>query len=359
MQRVDKILAEISPRMRLLEIGPSYAPVAPKRDGWNTCVVDHAPRSALLEKYRPHAAAMDLSRIEEVDVVWTAGPLHEAVWAGGHGQFGGCIASHVIEHLPDPIGFLQSLDHLLVTEGVVSLVIPDKRFCFDFFKPLSTVGGLLEAHNRLATRHSRQIRFDFEAYNVTSHGEILWASQPVSDIAFWNSLADAKAAFDTHPTSSEDPYVDCHAWHFTPSSFALAMLELAALDVIDFSIDRSFPTAGFEFYVTLRRGRDVPTTDQGLDALRLGLLRQTFTEIRDQIRLWAEEPASGGSADTNRLDRSEEQARVEGLERELSSVLSSKSWRATKPLRSTSSHLRRLLGGRHDTSSGPERLRNR
>jgi hypothetical protein len=33
------------------------------------------------------------------------------------------------------------------------------------------------------------------------------------------------------------------------------MLELGALDAIDYAITRTFPTDGCEFYVTLRRGR--------------------------------------------------------------------------------------------------------
>jgi SAM-dependent methyltransferase len=287
-------------------------------------------------------ATLDLSRIEEVDVAWRRGPLHEAVPAEWHGTFDACIASHVIEHLPDPVGFFESLDRLLAPLGVVSLVIPDKRFCFDFFKPLSTVGGLLEAHRRSSAQHSAQIRFDFEAYNITSQGELLWGTRPVSDIAFWKTLADAKHAFDTHPASSDDAYVDCHAWHFTPSSFALAVLELGALEVVDFSIDRAFPREGFEFYVTLHRGRYVPETQGELDARRLELLRQTFAEIREQTEMLDGGSDLSDSQGNTRLGPSAEQRCAQELERQLSLVLSSESWRLTAPVRIMGRHLRRL-----------------
>src|SRR5262245_51434967 len=37
-------------------------------------------------------------------------------------------ASHVIEHVPDVIGWLRALHRLLRPSGVVFLVVPDKRF---------------------------------------------------------------------------------------------------------------------------------------------------------------------------------------------------------------------------------------
>ena len=41
------------------------------------------------------------------------------------GSFDACIASHVLEHLPDPISFFQSLDHLLAANGRVRCA-PDR-----------------------------------------------------------------------------------------------------------------------------------------------------------------------------------------------------------------------------------------
>jgi hypothetical protein len=281
MNRNDKVLASIDRSMRILELGPLTGPIAPRSDGWLTSVVDHASRAELVEKYRSDPN-VDTSRIEEVDFVWSGGHLDEAVPSNLHGTYDAFIASHVFEHIPDPIGLLLSLEPVLQPAGLVSLVIPDKRFCFDFFKPLSTVGELLDAHARGALRHSRRARFDYEAYSIQADGEFAFSRRPVRSIDFFVSLQDAKRAFDTHGADSDDPYVDMHGWHFTPSSFELAILELSALEVIDFSIDRSFPTEGCEFYVTLRRGT-VGYDDEELRTRRLELLRRTYDEFREQI----------------------------------------------------------------------------
>jgi hypothetical protein len=59
--------------------------------------------------------------------------------------------------------------------------------------------------------------------------------------------------------------VDCHGWQFTPASFELIILELAALKLIDFTIDKVFPSGGCEFTVHLRKVRDFELADSDLD----------------------------------------------------------------------------------------------
>jgi SAM-dependent methyltransferase len=277
--RTGKILVEIDRDMRVLEIGPSYSPVAPKRDGWNTTTVDHASREQLAEKYRDER--VDVSLIEDVDFLWTEGPLDAAVPRELHGAFDACIASHVLEHLPDPIGLLESLERLLTADGLLSLALPDKRFCFDFFKPLTSVGELLDAHGRRATRHSLKTGFDMKAYSIRSAGEHAWAPRVVDDVTFYKPFEELKRDLQVLRETADGPYVDHHAWHFTPSSFELAILELSALEEVDFRIDRSFPTERYEFYVTLRRGR-APVAPGDVDARRLELLHATLVEVREQ-----------------------------------------------------------------------------
>jgi hypothetical protein len=167
--------------------------------------------------------------------------------------------------------------------------------------------------------------------------------EPVTDLAFWKSLEDAKKVFDSYRSSPDDPYVDCHAWHFTPSSFKLAMVELAALGEVAFTVDRAFPTEGFEFYVTLRRGRDVPEAAQDLDAWRLELLGETLAEMGAQAQLLHERWESGSSG-ANVRSASPEQFRIDVLERQLDTLLASRSWRLTAPLRFAGHQWRRIAG---------------
>jgi hypothetical protein len=68
-------------------------------------------------KYADHNVPCD--KIEPVDFIWREGVIHDAVPTDLHGRFDACIASRVIEHVPNPITCFQSLDRLLAEAGVV------------------------------------------------------------------------------------------------------------------------------------------------------------------------------------------------------------------------------------------------
>ena len=80
-------------------------------------MLDHTTRAELVKKYRGHPG-VDVSRIEDVDFVWTGGPITDAVPARLHGAFDAFIAKHVIEHTTDMVGFLDSQRGCLLQMGL-------------------------------------------------------------------------------------------------------------------------------------------------------------------------------------------------------------------------------------------------
>src|SRR5262249_48349423 len=116
--RNEILLGPVPRNAHIIEIGPSYGPIAPKTEGWNTRTLDHMTREDLSAKYRDRPG-VDVNRIEEVDFVWTSGRLIDAVPVSLHGKFDAFIASHVLEHTPDLIDFLNTADILLNPDGVV------------------------------------------------------------------------------------------------------------------------------------------------------------------------------------------------------------------------------------------------
>jgi hypothetical protein len=283
--RNEILLGSIDRTMEIIEIGPSFAPVTPKAEGWNVRSIDHLSREALVEKYNGQVG-VDTSRIEEVDFIWTGGPLCSAVPESLHGSFDALIASHVIEHSPDLIGFLQSIAKLVSPNGLVALAVPDKRYCFDYFKPLTMTGDVLEAHAQQRTRHSRANAFKHVAYSAAMSGLIAWTQQPVRDLSLVHSLAAAKDLYNAVSEEADALYHDVHAWHFTPSSFELLFLELGWLGEIDWRVERTSATEGCEFLAWLRRGgqqvvQNLSATE--LAARRLELLKRTLIEAREQV----------------------------------------------------------------------------
>ena len=286
MTRTEKILTGLSRDMTFLEIGPSYNPIVPKREGWKSKVVDHATREGLIAKY---TAQLDVTKIEDVDFVWTAGPLESVIPLELHGKIDVCIASHVIEHIPDTVTFFNSLAKLLSPTGVVSLAVPDKRFCFDYFRPPSTTGQIIDAYcGGELNRHRRGALFDHVAYACSMNGQIAWGQHAISQPQLIHSLGEAWERCSP-PTSTG--YVDCHAWQFTPTSFELIILELASLGMIDFHVARSFPTDGCEFIVQLRKGSGDVSTGKEANDRRAQMLTRIVEELGEQISYLHNRPA--------------------------------------------------------------------
>jgi SAM-dependent methyltransferase len=276
------LLQGIPKDSRILELGPSISPMAPRSAGWNVTVVDHATREELVEKYR-NDVHVNVANIEHVDHVWRGGALHDAVPPELLGTFDVLIASHVIEHIPDPIAFLQSAARLLhPTHGILALAVPDKRWCFDYFKQVSTTGQILEAHRAGAQRHSAATRFDASAYVAFDGNRTSWGRERLNDIYLPDTLDHAFSEFQDWSPDPDAPYVDCHAWHFTPASFELLILELAAVGCSDWHIAWLSPRPSVEFMTRLERGRPQFATPQDRDRRRLELMKQILLDLREQ-----------------------------------------------------------------------------
>ncbi len=280
--RNDMLLSEVADSSLIIEIGPSYNPVAAKADGWNTRTLDHMTQQDLVKKYTGHP--VNVNRIEEVDFIWREGPLSDAVPSALHGTFDAFIASHVIEHTPDLIAFLDSAAMLLKQEGLVILAVPDKRYCFDYFQPLTTTGQILEAHAERRSRHTRRLAFDHYAYMVHNGGTGAWGQKPLGRLNLPYPLESARDLFNSFEDDSN--YIDLHAWRFSPSSFSLLLLELARLGETDWRVDRTTEARDCEFFAWLRRGGKEAATALSSDELaarRLMLLERTLMETREQV----------------------------------------------------------------------------
>ena len=257
--------------------------MAPRSAGWNVTIVDYATQEDLVEKYRKDGHA-NFANIEKVDYIWRNEPLYSTVPPDLLGTFDVLIASHVIEHIPDPIGFLDSAARLLhPTRGILALVVPDKRWCFDYFKQVSTTGQMLDAHRMGAQRHSAATRFDFPAYIAFDGNRPGWGREPLPDLHLPDNMLDhGFAEFQAWSSDPNTPYVDCHAWHFTPSSFELLILELGAVGLADWHISWLSPRPSVEFMTRLGRGRQQFATRVERDNRRLELMKQILLEIREQ-----------------------------------------------------------------------------
>jgi SAM-dependent methyltransferase len=265
--RTARVLAHIDPAtMRGAEVGPSFSPFVRKREGAQVVVVDHADASALREKYRVHG--VDLDAIEEVDVIWQGGSLAEAL--AGHAPFDYIIASHLLEHVTDPLGFLADCEQLLRPGGVLSLVLPDHRSCFDALRPPTTFGQWFDAHLGARTRHTPGTVLDHWLHAAQRDG-IVWHPSTPTPLSMVHRRVDLDAAV---AAASGDDYVDVHAWVFTPESFRALAAFAGCFGHTSLEIVEASDPIGYEFFVTLRRPDAAPSDAARAAAFddRLGVL---------------------------------------------------------------------------------------
>ncbi|MDB5374958.1 MAG: hypothetical protein JWP04_3600, partial [Belnapia sp.] len=96
-------------------------------------------------------------------------------------------------------------------EGRLVLAVPDKRFCFDLFRPVSTTAHLLAAHGALRSRHIAAHMFDHVVHKSSWNGQGGWGRQPLGDgLRLDHTLDQAMAEFQAATSDGDD--VDCHAW---------------------------------------------------------------------------------------------------------------------------------------------------
>lgn len=291
MNREEKVLRHIDKNGYGIEIGPSHNPIAPKKKGYRVHIIDYMNREQLIIKYKDHD--VNLNNIEEVDFVWQGGNYLELT--GKTKYYDWIIASHVIEHTPDFIGFLKDCDTILKDDGVISLVVPDKRYCFDHYRPIAGLSRIIDNHFQKNNIHTPGAVAEYFLNIVSKAGGIAWDSSTAGEYNFVHSLEDALQGMKS--VLNEKAYLDVHAWCFVPHSFRLIVHDLFCLRLIPFQEVDFFPTDGCEFYVTLgRRG-------QGINKSRIEMLEIIESEIKDEVSMSEPSPVTQAKRSENIIKR--------------------------------------------------------
>lgn len=288
-----------------LEIGPLTAPVVEK-GRYDIYYLDHMSTEDLKNKYKDEP--VDLSRILPVDFVVTDNSIKAAV---GSKRFDYVIASHVIEHIPDIVSWLEDIASILKPGGILSLAIPDKRFTFDIERRDSEASEIIGAHIDKLEKPSSSSMYDYASHYV----EDVDSGKAWNDPGFFQNDTMSHRWTKTEALAmaienlDNDKYIDCHCYVFTPSSFAAILRELSELGLIKLKVANFLETqqGELEFYVALQK----------IDPKKTGR-KSLFNKI----------PAVN-SMNTNVLH----EERIRELEDEVSRLTNSLSWKVTKPLR--------------------------
>jgi SAM-dependent methyltransferase len=247
------------------EIGPLHRALVPKSalPGGAVFYVDHCDTDALRAHWRDDPS-VDPQRLH-VDAVWGAHTLRQAIDHSALARQTGLVgraldfvvASHVIEHVPDLLGWLQEIHEVLAPGGQLRLAVPDKRYCFDLLRRESSLAEVCEAHVcRRRLPGARQI-LDFALHSVQVDTAQAWAGA-IDPASLPHHYTLAGALDLARDAEQNGHYHDVHCWTFTPGSLVALCGTLAEAGLLGFACDRLLPTARdeLEFFVWMRKCED-------------------------------------------------------------------------------------------------------
>ncbi len=172
------------------------------------------------------------------------------------------FSSHVIEHCPDLIEHFQGISRLLNAGGLYVLIIPDKRYCFDYYHSESTISEVIDAFisERKMPRLADVIN---SVYTSTHNNAVLhWLGKHGNRYGYRDKLFEPYAKlkimdeyfFDDGQGVNREKflaliekyvealnkgeYISTHNWRFTPDSFGYIINILNKLEFIDLTLYR-------------------------------------------------------------------------------------------------------------------------
>ncbi|MDQ2150672.1 methyltransferase domain-containing protein [Alcaligenaceae bacterium C4P045] len=290
MDRRDVILKYITKEKQGIEIGPFHSPLTPKRDGYNCLVMDVFDLATLKKMARENVGISDeqCELLEDVDLLGSSTHIDKVVEQHGKlGQFDYLVSSHNFEHLPNPIRFLQGCAKVLKPGGMLSMAIPDRRACYDYFRSATPLSAWLEAY--FADRNQPTLTQNFDEkwvrasydHHGVPYGSFFRGAPPTAVTPAMTFERHFKE-WEANAASNDREYEDAHCSVFTPSSFELLIRDCAYLGLINFEIVEMSDSPGVDFFAHLRVATDpAALRPADYETLRNELLHRILDEAAE------------------------------------------------------------------------------
>ena len=234
-------------KLSCLEIGPFDDPVL---KGEKVKYFDVLTQDELKERSKIHSRPNPIENIPHIDYVEPNGKLSIVT-----DKFDIVLSCHSIEHQLDFIQHLLDVDLLLKETGKYVLIVPDKRYCFDYFIGESTIADILEQYKNKSKIHLMKSVIEHRA--LTCHNNIgdHWSGKHGEPKFLKNPHFIDNAMKEYVDSVKTKEYLDVHSLQFTPESFETIITYLYKLKFINFTVEQMYPTLKNrgEFFVVLKK----------------------------------------------------------------------------------------------------------
>jgi len=160
--------------------------------------------------------------------------------------------------------------------GVLSLAVPDRRYCFDRFRERTSLGRVIDVLQANRVVHSEGSVVESHLNAVAKGGSISWDA---TKVGAFRPVHTPEEGRKRAAMAAGGEYVDVHNWVFTPNHLRLLLVDLQALGFIGLRELAYHETVGSEFYIALSRD------GQGPGLPRDALLRLSALELHSTERI--------------------------------------------------------------------------
>jgi hypothetical protein len=232
-----------------LEVAPFFEPTIDKANH-QILYTDYVGTAELQEKI-DKGADPQRRRAALIDFVWSSGrSLRECAPAGQ--WFDYVIASHVFEHVPNPVGWLNELLSVMKIGAKIALFIPDRRKTLDYFRHETDHAALLSwwlERPRVPTT-AQVADFMLNAFEEAYGGTVDRAGGVPRETR--SSYPDREVVDMATFVYNEGQYVDVHCTVWTADGCKRALERVTSMGLLNVAV--SAPLEGYsEFLIFLTK----------------------------------------------------------------------------------------------------------
>lgn len=234
--RQKALFPYIVPGLTSLEVGAYYRPTLP-RNMFKTRYVDFYTTKELQKE--AERDGIDPVCIVEVDYVVRGEDYRDVIKE----KFDIVLANHVLEHVSNPIKWLNMVSELMEDNGILFVALPDKKYSFDRLRHNTSLAHLLMDFlldtTRIGPEHVIEILMYYDKTIFGGKNDI-------------SELLD----LDTLRKQMSSPWQGIHSHVFEGDNFLLTILKpLLYMKTIPYSLVHYVSgTQAGEFYFILRKG---------------------------------------------------------------------------------------------------------
>jgi len=218
-----------------LEVGPFDRPFFSK-DETDVYFVDYRSTSeakAFADKTPGHSSefVVDIDYVVPTFEDWSIVPPDQFDWI---------LSSHVLEHSGNLVKLLNILASKLKFDRFLISILPDKRCTFDVYRPITTLGTIIQDY--LSDVQTPRIQSVFDAVFYSSPLSI---SSAISESLLYKDTLVHNCNFDLalhEAKRSMSGYYDAHNYVFTSTSYQQIVEQLCAARIIPFLPVAHLPT---------------------------------------------------------------------------------------------------------------------